>query len=159
MARSPKKEKIDKGLIRDLAELLNETALTEIEIEQEGVRVRVSRAAQGVSVAAAPVAVAEAPAPAAAAPAPEPAPAAASDEIPANALTSPMVGTAYLAPAPGADPFVKVGDTVSQGQTLMIIEAMKTMNQIPSPASGKVTGILVESGQPVEFGEPLMVIE
>ena len=158
MARAPKKQKLDKSLIRELAGLLDETALTEIEIEHEGVRVRVSRAALGVGAGTAPVLTATPMAPAA-----EPAPIAAGsepvDEVPSGAVTSPMVGTAYLAAAPGADPFVKVGDTVSQGQTLMIVEAMKTMNQIPSPVAGKVTRILVENGQPVEFGEPLIVIE
>lgn len=148
---------IDQQLIRDLAEILNETNLSEIEVEQDDLRVRVSR-----QVAVQPFIHAQAPAPAAAAPA-QPA-AAAAAEKPAgtdnkNAVPSPMVGTIYMAPAPGAKPFIEVGQTVKQGQTLLIVEAMKTMNQIPSPRSGTVTAILVEDSQPVEFGEPLVVIE
>ncbi|MGI9374144.1 MAG: acetyl-CoA carboxylase biotin carboxyl carrier protein [Hyphomicrobiales bacterium] len=148
MANAPKKTKIDKELIRDLAELLDETALSEIEIEQSGLRVRVARNVGGV-VHATPSAPAAAPA----------ATAETAAEAPKDAVTSPMVGTIYMAAAPGADPFIKVGDTVSQGQTLLIVEAMKTMNQIPSPKAGRVARILVENGQPVEFGEPLVVIE
>ena len=146
-----KKSSIDQTLIRDLAGILNETDLTEIEVEQDDLRIRVSRAgtAQAVQVAA-PVAAAVA-APAAV----EEAPAA----KPAGNVPSPMVGTAYHSPAPGADPFVKVGDAVKQGQTVIIIEAMKTMNQIPAPTSGTVAAILVEDGQPVEFGEQLLLIE
>lgn len=148
---------IDQQLIRDLAEILNETNLSEIEVEQDDLRVRVSR-----QVAVQPFIHAQAPAPVAAAPA-QPA-AAAAAEKPAgtdnkNAVPSPMVGTIYMAPAPGAKPFIEVGQTVKQGQTLLIVEAMKTMNQIPSPRSGTVTAILVEDSQPVEFGEPLVVIE
>jgi acetyl-CoA carboxylase biotin carboxyl carrier protein len=148
----------DSALVRELALLLDETSLTEIEIERAGFRLRVAR---NVSVAAtmpmpvaaaAPVAIA---APAAAAPA-----AAAADMSKhPGAVTSPMVGTAYWAPEPGAKPFVEVGAKVSVGQTLLIIEAMKTMNQIPSPRAGTVTQILVEDGQPVEYGEPLVIIE
>jgi acetyl-CoA carboxylase biotin carboxyl carrier protein len=146
----------DGALIRELALLLDETSLTEIEIERAGLRVRVAR---NVSIAAslpaaAPVAAA-APAPAAAS-----APAAAADfSKHPGAVPSPMVGTAYWAPEPGAKPFIEVGSKVSAGQTLLIIEAMKTMNQIPSPRAGTVTQILVEDGQPVEFGEPLVIIE
>ncbi|MCD7108775.1 acetyl-CoA carboxylase biotin carboxyl carrier protein [Rhizobium sp. DKSPLA3] len=148
-----KKTGIDQALIRDLANILNETDLTEIEIEQEDLRIRVSRAGtpQYVSApvpAAAPVAVA------AAAAAPE-----AAARTSKNALTAPMVGTAYLSPAPGSRPFVEVGATVKEGQTVLIIEAMKTMNQIPAPRSGKVVEILVEDGAPVEYGEALVVIE
>jgi len=146
----------DSALIRELALLLDETSLTEIEIERAGLRVRVAR---NVSIAAAMpahiAAVAAAPAGAAAA-----ATAAAADL--ANhpgVVPSPMVGTAYWAPEPGAKPFIEVGTKVSAGQTLLIIEAMKTMNQIPSPRAGTVTQILVEDGQPVEFGEPLVIIE
>jgi acetyl-CoA carboxylase biotin carboxyl carrier protein len=145
----------DGALIRELALLLDETSLTEIEIERAGLRVRVARS---VSIAASvPMAasVAAAPAPAAA-----PIAAAATDfSKHPGAVPSPMVGTAYWAPEPGAKPFIEVGSKVSAGQTLLIIEAMKTMNQIPSPRVGTVTQILVEDGQPVEFGEPLVIIE
>jgi len=155
---SEKKNGIDKGLIRDLANILNDTDLTEIEIEQDDLRIRVSRQSTTQYVQA-PVAqhapaLAAAPAPAAAAPAAAPA---ARDN--ANAVPAPMVGTVYLAPAPGSRPFIEVGSTVKEGQTLVIIEAMKTMNQISAPRSGKVTEILVTDGQPVEYGEPLVVIE
>ena len=148
----------DGALIRELALLLDETSLTEIEIERAGLRVRVAR---NVSIAAslpaaAPIAAA-APASASAAAS---APAAAADfSKHPGAVPSPMVGTAYWASEPGAKPFIEVGTKVSVGQTLLIIEAMKTMNQIPSPRAGTVTQILVEDGQPVEFGEPLVIIE
>lgn len=150
---------IDKVMIRDLAEILNETDLTDIEIEQGDLRIRVSR--QVTVQAAAPQAV-YSPAPVAAA-----APAAATTaaaSAPAsdpskNAIPSPMVGTVYLAPAPGARDFIEVGMQVKEGQTLLIIEAMKTMNQIPSPRAGTVTAILVSDSQPVEYGELLVVIE
>ena len=144
---------VDQDLIRQLAELLNETGLTEIEVEQNDIRVRIART---ITIAAA--------APAA----PAVAPAAAShpaDERPAEptsragTLTSPMVGTAYLAAEPGGRSFVEVGDRVKEGQTVLIIEAMKTMNQIPAPRAGTVREILVADAQPVEFGEPLMIIE
>jgi acetyl-CoA carboxylase biotin carboxyl carrier protein len=145
----------DSALVRELALLLDETSLTEIEIERAGLRLRVAR---NISVAATmPVPVAHAaPVPVAAAAA---APAAADMSKHPGALTSPMVGTAYWAPEPGAKPFIEVGSKVSVGQTLLIIEAMKTMNQIPSTRAGTVTQILVEDGQPVEFGEPLVIIE
>ena len=148
----------DSALIRELALLLDETSLTEIEIERAGLRVRVAR---NVSVAASMPAAFM---PAAAA-APAAVGAAASGGAMADpakhpgAVPSPMVGTAYWSPEPGAKPFVEVGTKVSAGQTLLIIEAMKTMNQIPSPRAGTVTQILVEDGQPVEFGEPLVIIE
>ena len=151
-----KKQTIDQGLIKDLANLLTETDLSEIEVEQDDFRVRLSRTSS-----AAPIQVH---APVAAAP-PVPAPSAPSVEssAPAAAATgnvpSPMVGTAYLSPAPGADAFVNVGDSVKEGETVIIVEAMKTMNQIPAPKSGTVTAILVENGQPVEFGEQLLMIE
>ncbi|MBL4726880.1 MAG: acetyl-CoA carboxylase biotin carboxyl carrier protein [Rhizobiaceae bacterium] len=145
---------IDTGLVRDLAAILTDTDLTEIEIEQDDLRIRVSRQ-NPVQTMAAPMQV-SAPAAAAPAAAAVPAPAAASTE---GNVTSPMVGTAYLSPAPGTDVYVKVGDTVKKGDTILIIEAMKTMNQIPSPHSGTVTAILVEDSQPVEFGEALMTIE
>ena len=144
----------DGALIRELALLLDETSLTEIEIERAGLRVRVAR---NVSIAA------SVPAAVPAAPVPLPAtaltaPAADMAKHP-GAVPSPMVGTAYWASEPGAKPFIEVGSKVSVGQTLLIIEAMKTMNQIPSPRAGTVTQILVEDGQPVEFGEPLVIIE
>ena len=151
---STQKPGVDQQLIRDLATILDETNLTEIEVEQEDLRIRVSRAPAPVQAyAAAPVAAAPAPAVSAVA-----APAAAADTS-KNAVPSPMVGTAYGAPAPGARPFIEVGQKVKEGQTLLIIEAMKTMNQIPSPRAGTVTAILFEDAQPVEFGEPLVVIE
>jgi acetyl-CoA carboxylase biotin carboxyl carrier protein len=157
MARQPddktdaKSGNNDGALIRELALLLAETNLTEIEIERAGLRVRVAR---NVSIAASvPASVQPAPIVAAA-------PAAGADLAKhPGAVPSPMVGTAYWAPEPGAKPFVEVGAKVSAGQTLLIIEAMKTMNQIPSPRAGTVTQILVEDGQPVEFGEPLVIIE
>jgi acetyl-CoA carboxylase biotin carboxyl carrier protein len=152
-----KKNGIDQALIRDLANILNETDLTEIEVEQEDLRIRVSRngTTQYVQAPVAAPAYAVAPAAAAAAPA---APAAAVRN-PANTISAPMVGTVYMAPAPGARAFIEVGATVKEGQTLLIIEAMKTMNQIPAPKSGKVVEILVEDGSPVEYGQALVVVE
>lgn len=148
---------IDKVMIRDLAEILNETDLTDIEIEQGDLRIRVSR--QITMQAAAPV-YAQAPAGAAPAPAATVIPVASAVADPSkNAVPSPMVGTVYLSPAPGARAFIEVGTQVKEGQTLLIIEAMKTMNQIPSPRSGTVTAILVTDSQPVEYGEFLVVIE
>ena len=152
---------IDSGLIRELANLLHETSLTEIEVEQSGLRVRVAR---GLSIStAAPVhAPAAAPqAPAAPIPAPPPtaAPAAVDLSKHPGVVPSPMVGTVYLAPEPGAKNFVEVGSTVKVGDTLVIVEAMKTMNQILSPRAGTVTQVLVEDGQPVEFAEALLIIE
>jgi acetyl-CoA carboxylase biotin carboxyl carrier protein len=152
---SDKKSGIDQQLIRDLAAILNETDLSEIEIEQEDLRVRVSRHVTQVQAVAAPVAAA----PAQAAEPARAAPAQATPDPHRNAIPSPMVGTAYLAPSPDAKPFIEVGQQVREGQTLLIIEAMKTMNQIPSPRSGTVTAILFKDAQPVEFGEPLVVIE
>ena len=159
-----KKQNTDVDFITALAELLRTNDLSEIEVMREFgkddvLNVRVARQLQTAVVAApvaAPVAVAAAPAAAA----PVAAPAAAEDPTQlAGAVNSPMVGTAYLSAEPGADPFVKVGDTVNEGQTLLIIEAMKTMNQIPAPKSGKVTRILVDDGSPVEFGDPLIILE
>ncbi len=151
---SNKKSSIDHDLIRQLAGLLDETNLSEIEVEQNDLRIRVARQ---VNVTA-PVAAAPAPAPvASAAPA-----AAAAPADPANhpgAVPSPMVCTAYHAAEPGARPFIDVGQSVREGQTIMIVEAMKTMNQIPSPRAGTIKAILVDDGQPVEFGEPLVIIE
>ncbi|HET7886009.1 MAG TPA: acetyl-CoA carboxylase biotin carboxyl carrier protein [Bradyrhizobium sp.] len=148
----------DGALIRELALLLDETSLTEIEIERAGLRVRVAR---NVSIAASVPAVAPVvtAAPAAASAAVSTPAAGADYSKHPGAVPSPMVGTAYWAPEPGAKPFIEVGSKVSAGQTLLIIEAMKTMNQIPSPRAGTVTQILVEDGQPVEFGEPLVIIE
>ncbi len=146
------KSNIDQDLIRELAKLLEETGLSELEVEQEGTRIRVARGGRVVAAAA--------PAPAIAAPAAMPLgtpPAEAAKH--AGAVTSPMVGTAYLAPSPGAKAFVEVGTRVKAGDTLLIIEAMTTMNQIPAPRSGTVTQILVEDGQPVEFGEAMMIVE
>jgi len=165
MARQPDNKSADKSsanfksddsaLIRELALLLDETSLTEIEIERAGMRVRVAR---NISVTAAMPANYQ-PAPIATTAA-SVTPAAIADLAKhPGAVPSPMVGTAYWAPEPGAKPFIEVGTKVSAGQTLLIIEAMKTMNQIPSPRAGTVTQILVEDGQPVEFGEPLVIIE
>ncbi|UFX48628.1 acetyl-CoA carboxylase biotin carboxyl carrier protein [Bradyrhizobium sp. 41S5] len=144
----------DSVLIRELALLLAETNLTEIEIERAGLRVRVAR---NISIAASVPSAAHA----VTAPAAVPAAAAAATDMAKHpgVVPSPMVGTAYWAPEPGAKPFIEVGTKVTAGQTLLIIEAMKTMNQIPSPRAGTVTQILVEDGQPVEFGEPLVIIE
>ena len=155
----------DVSFIRALAELLRENELTELEVvrdygENDSLNVRVSRqqnVVQTVAAAPAPVAAAPAAAPAAAAAAP-----AASNDDPAShpgAVTSPMVGTAYLSPEPGAAAFITVGQSIKEGDTLLIVEAMKTMNQIPSPKSGTVKRILVEDGSPVEFGAPLVIIE
>lgn len=157
----------DVAFIKALAELLAENELTELEVKREygdadKLQVRV-RKGGGESVAHVIAAPAAAPAPVASpAAAPAPAPASADESDPAShpgAVTSPMVGTVYLQSEPGAPAFVKVGDSVSEGDTLLIIEAMKTMNQIPAPKSGTVKRILVEDGAPVEFGAPLMIIE
>ena len=158
---------VDQDLIRTIAELLNEQNLAEIEIEREDFRVRVTRSYASPAAAAAPMPVyaappqAVAPPPAAhAAPAATPASSAAEDlSSHPGTLTSPMVGTAYRSPEPGASPFVEVGTKVTEGQTVLVIEAMKTMNQIPAHKSGTVSRILVEDAQPVEYGEPLLVIE
>jgi acetyl-CoA carboxylase biotin carboxyl carrier protein len=149
-----KKSGIDQQLIRDLAAILDETSLTEIEVEQDDLRIRVSRQSAQVQAVAAPVAYQPAPAATAA-----PSSAAAPVDTSRNAVPSPMVGTAYAAPGPDAKPFIELGQSVREGQTLLIIEAMKTMNQIPAPRAGTVTAILFKDGQPVEYGEPLVVIE
>ncbi|RMD87508.1 MAG: acetyl-CoA carboxylase biotin carboxyl carrier protein [Alphaproteobacteria bacterium] len=148
-------------LIRELTELLEASSLSEIEVEGEEVRVRVVRQVAAATVVAPPVQAPPAPPPPAASPAAATAePAQAGEEAAQEGMvTSPMVGTAYVAPEPGAPPFVKVGDTVKEGDTLLIVEAMKVMNPIPAPRAGTVTRILVSDAQPVEFGEPLMVIE
>lgn len=151
---SIKKTGVDQQLIRDLAGILNDTNLTEIEVELGDLKVRVSRQAPAVHAIAAPQPSYAPASPQAAAVA---APAAV--ELSKNAVTSPMVGTAYLAPSPDAKPFIEVGQKVKEGQTLLIIEAMKTMNQIPSPRAGTVTSILFEDATPVEYGMPLVVIE
>ncbi|TPJ49098.1 acetyl-CoA carboxylase biotin carboxyl carrier protein [Mesorhizobium sp. B2-7-1] len=153
---SIKKTGVDQQLIRDLAGILNDTNLTEIEVELGDLKVRVSRQAQAVHAVAAPLAVA---APVAATASQAVAPAAAAADLSKNAVPSPMVGTAYLAPSPDAKAFIEVGQKVKEGQTLLIIEAMKTMNQIPSPRAGTVTAILIEDAQPVEYGMPLVVLE
>lgn len=157
MPSSPKApaEQIDARLIRRLAGILNDTGLSEIEVEHQGLKIRVART---LSVAA-PLAVAAPVQQAAAPPAPEVAPVApAAVAAAGESVKSPMVGTIYLQPQPDAPAFVQVGDVVSEGQTLMIVEAMKTMNPIPAPRAGKVLEILVLNGQPVEFGEPLAII-
>ena len=149
---SPGTPAIDHEAIRELAKLLDETGLTEIAVERDGVSIRVARHSGGGHVRAraaelaAPTAVTSAPL--SSDPAQHP-----------GLVASPMVGTAYLAPEPGARPFVEVGTAVKTGEPLMIIEAMKTMNQIPAPRAGTVIQILVEDGQPVEYGQPLMIIE
>jgi acetyl-CoA carboxylase biotin carboxyl carrier protein len=156
---APKSGGGDHDLVRDLALILRETELTEIEVERNGLKIRVSR--QTTTYAA--PAMAAAPAQANVQPAAQPLPAVAASpaERATNpgAVKSPMVGTAYHAPQPGAAPFVKVGSEVKEGQTLLIIEAMKTMNQIPAPRSGRVVEIVVKDGQPVEYGEVLMIVE
>ncbi|MGH6925856.1 MAG: acetyl-CoA carboxylase biotin carboxyl carrier protein [Propylenella sp.] len=149
-----KKLGIDKELIRELATLLTETELTEIEIGRDDYRIRVSRAAPAALQAVPPPKADGAEAEKA-----TPAPSLADPSRHPGCVPSPMVGTAYRAPGPDARPFVEVGDQVRVGQTILIVEAMKHMNEVPAPRAGKVVEILVEDGQPVEFGEPLMIIE
>jgi acetyl-CoA carboxylase biotin carboxyl carrier protein len=149
----------EQRLIRELAELLNDTGLSEIEIEKAGLKIRVARTltvAASVPAAYAPAAQA---APGSAPPGPAPAVAGGDPAKHPGAVKSPMVGTAYRSPDPKAAAFVEIGSRVQQGDTLLIIEAMKTMNQIPAPRAGTVSAILFENGQPVEFGEPLVIIE
>ncbi len=150
------KSPIDPELVRELAELLNQTDLTEIEVEKGDLRVRVARniSATVQVPAAAPMVAMPAPIAAAAAPV-ETKPTAAHP----GAVPSPMVGTAYRRPSPDAKPFVEIGSVVKQGERILLVEAMKTFNDIVAPRAGKVTAILVEDGQPVEYGEPLLVIE
>ncbi len=153
MAKSSKAPIVDRDLIRELTKLLDETGLNVIEIEQDGQRVRVAR--NGAAVAAATRA------PAALSPQPT-AQSVATPLDPAKhpgVVISPMVGTAYAAPEPGAKPFIEIGARVKAGDTLLVVEAMKTMNQIPAPRAGSVIQILFEDGQPVEFGQPLVIIE
>ncbi|MBC2668623.1 acetyl-CoA carboxylase biotin carboxyl carrier protein [Novosphingobium piscinae] len=145
---------IDSALVRELAELLADTGLSEIEVEDGDRKIRVARQLIAAAPLAMPAPVAPATAPAAAAaPVAESAPAA-----PVDAVKSPMVGTAYLAPEPGAANFVEVGAAVKAGQTLLIVEAMKVMNPIVAPKAGTITAILIDNGQPVEFDQPLVVI-
>ena len=163
--RKPSKSGVDAELVRDLAKVLDDTGLTEIEVEYGELRLRLARTitmappppAQTHVVHSAPAPTAALSPPAAAPPPPPAAPAPAASHP--GAVPSPMVGTAYLSPEPGAPPFVKVGDTVNEGQTLMVVEAMKTFNPIPAPRAGKITAILVSDSQPVEYGEALVVIE
>ena len=145
---------VDQDLIRELADLLRETELSEIEIEQNGLRLRVARQFSAVAVAAPTPVAAVSPTPAVAV-------AASEGDLSKHpgVVPSPMVGTVYTAAQPGAEAFVKVGDSVTEGQTVLIVEAMKTMNHIPAPRAGRVTRILVQNAQPVEYGEPLLVIE
>ena len=151
--------RIDVDLVRQLAQLLDDTSLTEIEVEDGGRKIRIARKA--AAVAAAPTHYVPAPPP----PAPTPGPshadlsASAAASVAANAVKSPMVGTAYLSPNPEAKAFVSVGDSVAAGDTLLIVEAMKVMNPILAPSAGTVKAVLVESGQPVEFDQPLVVVE
>jgi len=157
---SESKGSAEREMIRELAELLNETGLSEIEIEKSGLRIRVARQLTVSAIAAPTVA----PPPATTAVPPAPAATAASDATAdfskhPGAVKSPMVGTAYRAAEPGAAPFIEIGKRVGAGDTLLIIEAMKTMNQIPAPKAGTVSAILFENGQPVEFGEPLVIID
>ena len=154
MAKTPK-TLVDRELIQELSKLLDETGLTEIEIEQEGTRIRVARGSM------APAATMVMPAKAMAVPQPvgESAAAPLDPAKHPGVVNSPMVGTAYAAAEPGAKPFIEVGSKVKAGDTLLIVEAMKTMNQIPAPRGGTVIQILFDDGQPVEFGEPLVIIE
>lgn len=151
---------IDSKLVRELAELLNETGLTEIEVEDNDRKIRVARG--GVVASAAPAQMVAAPDPTPAAAPSAAAPAAAAEAAPADdhgdAVKSPMVGTAYLAPEPEASNFVAVGDSVKEGDTLLIVEAMKVMNPITADKAGTIKAILIDNGQPVEFGQPLVAI-
>ena len=152
-------EAIDTHLVRRLADILNDTHLSEIEVERGDLKIRVARQAAVAATATyvpTPAAVVAAPAASAAAPAtPEPT----GETMRGEPVKSPMVGAVYLQPQPGANPFVQVGDKVTAGQTLLIVEAMKTMNPVPAPRAGTVLKVLVENGQPVEFGEPLVILE
>ena len=151
----PRKPEIDRKLIHELAKLLEETGLTEIEIDHGGQRVRVARNPGAAAAAASSLPAERVAGPAVAESGPVPF----DPSKHPGVVIAPMVGTAYGAPEPGAKPFIDVGQRVSAGDTLLIIEAMKTMNQIPAPRAGTVIQILFEDGQPVEFGEPLVIIE
>ena len=154
------KLKVDVDTVRELANLLVDTGLTEIEIEQDDIKLRLERKVQQTVMASVPAAApAQQAAPAAAPGATAAAPSAADAHPGATEVLSPMVGTAYVAPEPGAPDFVKVGDTVTQGQTLLIIEAMKTMNPVPAPKAGKVVAVLIENEQPVEYEQLLFLIQ
>ena len=148
------KFEVNEELVRQLANLLQETGLNEIEYEADNKRIRVAKGTGGVSVVSHGPAAPCAPAAVPVAPS-----GATQDAVPQGAVTAPMVGTVYVASEPGSPPFVKVGDQVSEGQTLLIIEAMKVMNPLSAPRAGTVTKVLVSDGQPVEYGEPLLVIE
>lgn len=152
-SKNNKDRLVDEEVIRGLAELLNDTGLSEIEIEQHGLRIRIARNLTVTAAVAAPAAIATQAAAQAAAPV------LAHDENHPGTVKSPMVGTVYRAAEPGAGNFVEVGSTVKQGETVLIIEAMKTMNHIPAPRAGTVKAILVANEQPVEYGEALMIIE
>ncbi len=153
MNEKTKQQLVDEGLIRGLAELLNETGLSEIEIEQKGLRVRIARNVTVAATLPASPVLGHGSGNATATSATR------DGETHPGTLKSPMVGTAYRSPEPGSLPFVEVGSSVKQGQTVLIIEAMKTMNHIAAQRPGVVKAILVENGQPVEFGEPLIIIE
>lgn len=164
MASSPSRPQIDSKLVRELADILKETELTEIEVEKGELKIRVARellaapavyAAAPAAAPAAPVAAAPVPAATSGAPETKAAPAAASD---ADAIKSPMVGTAYLRPSPEVDQFKKEGDVVKEGDTILLVEAMKTFNPINAPKSGTLTKLFVDDAQPIEYGEPLFVI-
>jgi acetyl-CoA carboxylase biotin carboxyl carrier protein len=152
----PKTPAIDHDVIRDLAKLLDETGLTEIEFERDGVSVRVARHLSAPNLSGTSPRLRSADTPGSVTTA---APAAIDPTQHPGVVVSPMVGTVYLGPAPGARPFVEIGGQVKTGEPLLIIEAMKTMNQIPAPRSGTVIQVLVADGQPVEYGQPLMIIE
>jgi acetyl-CoA carboxylase biotin carboxyl carrier protein len=155
MSKEEKPDPLEGKMIRDLAAILEETGLSEIEIEKAGLRLRVARNIQMVASTFAAAPAANAAGAAASATGAKPTDISGHPGL----VASPMVGTAYVSPSPGANTFVKIGDMVTEGQTLLIIEAMKTMNQIPSPRAGRVTQIIISDGQPVEFGEPLMIVE
>jgi acetyl-CoA carboxylase biotin carboxyl carrier protein len=166
MAEDDRNYAFDEDLVRRLSHLLKETDLSEIEYETKDQRIRVARQVQAPTVQAAVPSAGAAQQQAAPAQgggqeaaAPKPGPEATAEQVPPGAVTSPMVGTVYVAPDPSSAPFVQVGDQVSEGDTLMIIEAMKVMNPLPAPRAGTVTQILITDGQPVEFGEPLLVLE
>ncbi len=153
------KKSIDPELVRELAAILKDSGLSEIEVEHGELRLRLARTlttahapAPVIAAPAAPLAIAHAPAPAAPVQSDDPA------KHP-GMVPSPMVGTAYLSPEPGKPAFIKIGDTVNEGQTMLVVEAMKTFNPIPAPRAGKVIAILVTDAQPVEFGEPLVILE
>lgn len=154
MAEKKSGMNVDTALVRELAEMLNETGLTEIEVEDDDRKIRVARGGAVATATVQPPASVAAPAPAA----PSTAPEAPAGDAHADALKSPMVGTVYMAPEPGAANFIKVGDSVSEGDTLLIVEAMKVMNPITADKAGTIQAILVENAQPVEFDQPLVVI-